>query len=179
MRKMILAQLTLLACAGFARAKEAPADFERKAPVSDADRAASKKVYEDALGIEKGGDVASAASQYAAAIKLDPENAACLNHYAWFLAVTAPEKMRDPAKALKLALQAAKATGEKNRDILDTVAEVYFRIGDHARAVEYGKKALADGLEGHSKQKYLEAQLKKFVDAAAEKAKAPVAPASK
>jgi len=178
MKTMFLAQLMLLACMGIARAEEAPADFERKAPVSDADRAAARKMYEDALGIEKGGDVTSAASQYAAAIKLDPENAACLNHYAWFLAVTAPEKMRDPAKALKLALQAAKATGGKNRDILDTVAEVYFRIGDHVRAVEYAKKALADGLDGHSKRKYLEEQLAKFAAAAAEKAKVPVTPAS-
>ncbi|MCW8129479.1 MAG: hypothetical protein KIS92_03765 [Planctomycetota bacterium] len=154
-----------------------PKILERQPAVSEADREASKKMYDDAREIEKNGDVKTAASQYEAAIKLDPTHAACMNHYAWFLAVTAPPKLRDLAKAERLALQAAKVSGEKNRDILDTVAEVYFQKKEFARAVEWGKKALAEGLEGHSKKKYLEEQLDKFVNAAAEQAKAPVTPA--
>lgn len=158
-------------------AKTASADTERLPPAASADdQESARKLFEDALEIEKNGDAKTAGSQFEAAAKLDPRNSACLNHLAWFLAVTAPEHLRNLDKALKYAQQAAKVSAWKDKDILDTLAEVHFRRKEYAQAVEFGKKALADGLSGKSKKKYLEEQLKKYVDAASAQAKAPVAP---
>ena len=129
---------------------------------SEENQKKSKELLQEGLTIEKEKDIPAAIAKWEAALKLDGRNAACLNHYAWFLAVTAPEERRDAKKALELAIRAAQASAWRNRDILDTVAEVYFQLKQYEKAVETQKKALVDGLEGHSKPKYLEAQLQKF-----------------
>ena len=126
---------------------------------------ASKAAYESGLKVEKDGKLDDAITLWEKALELDPKNWACLNHYAWFLAVSAPADKKDLKKAEALALRAAEASGWKNKDVIDTVAEVYFQRKQFAQAVETQKKALADGLEGHSNRKYLEKQLQKFEEA--------------
>ena len=133
---------------------------------------ASKAAHEAGLALEKEKQIDAAIAKWEEAIKLDPKNWACLNHYAWFLAVTAPDGQKDLKKAEDLALRAAEASAWKNKDVLDTVAEVYFQRKQYAKAVETQKQALAEGLEGHSKTAYLEKQFKKFEEALAAEQKA-------
>lgn len=130
---------------------------------------ASKAAYEAGLKIEKDGKLDDAIALWEKALELDAKNWACLNHYAWFLAVTAPADKKDLKKAEELALRAAEASAWKNKDVIDTVAEVYFQRKEFAKAVEMQKKALAEGLVGNSNRKYLEKQLQKFEAALAEK----------
>jgi hypothetical protein len=91
-----------------------------------------------------------------------------LNHYAWFLVDTVPPELRNPDKALGMAGKANELTEGKNRDILDTLAEIWFQKKDYARAVEFSRKSLEPGLQGHSGLKSLQRQLAKFEKALAD-----------
>ena len=107
-------------------------------------------------------DWASAEAKWKTALSLDPQSWEVLNHYAWFLVDTVPPELRDPDKALGMAIKANDLTAGKNRDILDTLAEIWFQKKDYARAVEFSRKSLEPGLQGHSGLKSLQRQLAKF-----------------
>jgi Tfp pilus assembly protein PilF len=124
-------------------------------------------LYEAGQQVARSNDWAGAAARWEQALKLDPANWAILNHYAWFLVDTVPPAQRDPDKALAMAARASELCGGTNRDVLDTVAEVWYVKGDFARAVEIGKKALEPGLQGRAKPEYFRKQLEKFEAAAA------------
>jgi tetratricopeptide (TPR) repeat protein len=101
-------------------------------------------------------------------LQLKPQDAALLNHYAWFLVDTVPEELKDTTKALDLARKADAAAKGRNRDILDTLSEIHFQRRDYATAVEYSRKSLEPGLEGKAKPKALQKQLAKCEKALAE-----------
>ena len=65
------------------------------------------------------------------------------NDYANALLKSETEALRQPAKALELALRATRATGESNAMFLDTLAWAYFRTGDAALAIQTQRKALS------------------------------------
>jgi serine/threonine protein kinase/tetratricopeptide (TPR) repeat protein len=64
------------------------------------------------------------------------------NGYANALVKAEIESMRQPAKALELALRATRATKEANPLFLDTLAWAYFRSGDALSAILTERKAL-------------------------------------
>ena len=64
------------------------------------------------------------------------------NAYANTLLKSEIESMRQPAKALELALRASRATKESNATFLDTLAWAYFRNGDAASAIRTERMAL-------------------------------------
>jgi tetratricopeptide (TPR) repeat protein len=159
------------AWAGALNGRSGPAEPEKKPekktekePSEDA-KIKSAAFYQEGLRIQKQGDIPGAILKYEEALKLDPKNWACLNHYAWFLGVDAKGGFRDLKKALVLALRSAEASNWKNKDVIDTVAEVYFQKKEYEQAVKYGKMALKPGLVGNCKQNYLEKQLLKFTEA--------------
>jgi tetratricopeptide (TPR) repeat protein len=65
------------------------------------------------------------------------------NDYANALLTSEIESLRQPAKALELALRANRATRETNAMFLDTLAWAYFRSGDAPSAVRTERQALA------------------------------------
>jgi tetratricopeptide (TPR) repeat protein len=65
------------------------------------------------------------------------------NDYANALLKSEIESLRQPAKALDLALRATVATKESNALFLDTLAWAYFRTGDTPAAVRAERKALS------------------------------------
>jgi tetratricopeptide (TPR) repeat protein len=71
-----------------------------------------------------------------------PNRVEVINNLAW-LYVTEGSEVRNPARALELALKAVALTEERNPAILDTLAEAYFANGDTAKAIETGRKATA------------------------------------
>ncbi len=71
-----------------------------------------------------------------------PKRADLVNNLAWLYVVEGSE-VRNPARALELALQAAALSESRNAAILDTLAEAYFANGNVAMAIETARKATA------------------------------------
>ncbi|OQY26862.1 MAG: hypothetical protein B6244_12350 [Candidatus Cloacimonetes bacterium 4572_55] len=93
------------------------------------------------------------ADTYREAIKRIPENAGLLNGFAWLLA--------EQDFALEEALEAAKKANEldpENTNILDTLAEVYYKCLEYESAIETIQKALKIKPD----DSYLKEQLLKF-----------------
>jgi thiol-disulfide isomerase/thioredoxin len=111
---------------------------------------------------------------YAAANKLAAEMATTLkdppevlNEIAWAMVSDASFKNPDLDVALKLAQAAVDGTDNKDSATLDTLAAVYAKKGDNAKAVETQRKAVA-AADGDDQKKELQATLAKY-EAAAKK----------
>ncbi|MCP3954657.1 MAG: M48 family metalloprotease [Desulfobacterales bacterium] len=83
---------------------------------------------------------AEAITAYRHAIWLNPKFPSALNNLAWLYATCEDENLRDPEKALKLALSAAEFLPKAH--ILDTLAEAYYINGQYQQALLSGKQAL-------------------------------------
>jgi arylsulfatase A-like enzyme len=96
-----------------------------------------------------------------------PQDPGVHSQYAWFLVDTLPDGLKDIGKALELAEKANELAGGKDRDILDTLSEIYFVKKDYAKAVDYSRKSLEPGLQGKGTVKSLQRQLAKCEKASA------------
>ncbi|HEY5314599.1 MAG TPA: tetratricopeptide repeat protein [Pirellulales bacterium] len=83
-----------------------------------------------------------ALADYAEAYKQRPEDSGLLNNYAWLLATTPDEKLRDGKRAIELATQACKLTDYKASHILSTLAAGYAETGDFETARKWSKKSM-------------------------------------
>lgn len=158
---LVSACLCLAACAAAAETN-APA-------VSAGDAARSTALYKAGLDLQKQqNDLDGAIAKYEEALRVNPANADCLNHYAWFLAVEAPAERRKIDRGIELALRAVQASDGTRPDILDTLAEAYFQKGDFAKAAKVGRQAVRVQQESGSPKyrEYLQKQLAKFEQAA-------------
>jgi arylsulfatase A-like enzyme len=100
-------------------------------------------------------------AKWAGKLKDNPQSPDVLSQYAWFLLDTLPDELKDVDKALELAEKANELAGGKDRDILDTLSEIWFVKKDYAKAVDYSRKSLEPGLQGKGKLKSLQKQLAK------------------
>ena len=94
---------------------------------------------------------------YEKSIDLKPDNPHVLNNLAWLYATCDDKNLRNPGRALNLALKAADL--EKSPHILDTLAESYYMNGRLEEAVSTELHALRIAKKERS---YYENQLKKF-----------------
>jgi len=94
---------------------------------------------------------------YERILKLDDNQATALNNLAWLLVTCPDEGLRDPQRALTLALKAVEL--EKIPTFLDTLAEAYWANGSKERAIETIKEAISLEKEDSS---YYQGQLKRF-----------------
>lgn len=90
----------------------------------------------------KGGDQEGALKDYTTSLGLNPRDPSVHNNLAWLYATAKDEKLQDKVKALEHAVRAVEMTKEKNAEVLDTLARVYFINGKKAEAVETEKKAI-------------------------------------
>jgi hypothetical protein len=104
-------------------------------------------------------------------LQLKPRDPGVLSQYAWFLVDTLPDGLKNVDKALELAEKANELAGGKDRDILDTLSEIYFVKKDYAKAVDYSRKSLEPGLQGKGSLKSLKMQLAKCEKALAASSK--------
>lgn len=149
-------------------AEEKPAEAPLPEAVGEDAQQASTALYKEGLKIQKEEkDLARAIAKWEEALKTDPRNAKCMNHYAWFLAVDAGEDRRDVARAIELSTLAARITEWKDRDIIDTVAEAHYQNKNYERAIATLEKAYAPETTTGAQKKYLDGQMKKFKDALA------------
>lgn len=163
---VLLCTLCTFSINGFA--KEKPAEAPLPEAVGEDAQQTSTALYKEGLKIQKEEkDLARAIAKWDEALKTDPRNAKCMNHYAWFLAVDAEADRRDVARAIELSTLAARITEWKDRDIIDTVAEAHYQNKNYELAIATLEKAYAPETTTGAQKKYLDGQMKKFKDALA------------
>ena len=83
-----------------------------------------------------------AVAQYEKALEIKPGLAEALNNLAYLLATCPEASLRNGAKAVALAWQANKATGNGNPKMLGTLAAAYAETGRFPKAAETAQQAL-------------------------------------
>lgn len=93
------------------------------------------------------GKHAEAIADYETALKMMPENSGILNNFAWVLATSPDEDVRNGKRAIELATKACEVTGYKEAHILSTLASGYAEVGDFETAIKWSEKSveLAEG----------------------------------
>jgi tetratricopeptide (TPR) repeat protein len=89
------------------------------------------------------GDHAAAVADFEKAIALEPEDTSLLNNYAWVLATSPDDAVRNGRRAVELATKAGEKTEFKRPHILSTLAAAYAETGDFATARKWSEKAVA------------------------------------
>ncbi len=106
----------------------------------DPDNFAARRLRADAyLNI---GKHAEAIADFDKALTQKEDDEGLLNNYAWVLATSPDDKLRDGSKALKLATKAAEASGYETPHILSTLAAAYAETGDFDNAMKWSQKAV-------------------------------------
>ena len=83
-----------------------------------------------------------ALGDFAKSYELNPDDTALLNNYAWTLATSPFDHLRDGARAIELATKACELTDHKKPHILSTLAAAYAESGDFEKAIEWSQKAV-------------------------------------
>jgi Flp pilus assembly protein TadD len=92
---------------------------------------------------------AEAIHEYQELLRLKLDFLPACNNLAWLLAVSPQASNRDGARAVTLALQAAKLPGGDNPSVLGTLAAAYAEAGQFDQAVAAAQKAQAWAAQKH------------------------------
>ena len=103
-----------------------------------------------------------ALSDYKSALNLKPNDASIHNNLAWLYATAKDEKFQDKSKALEHAKKAADLTKQRNAEILDTLARVFYVNGKVKQAIETEKKAIELNPDNEEFKKNLEMYEKNY-----------------
>jgi tetratricopeptide (TPR) repeat protein len=88
------------------------------------------------------GQHAEAVADFDAALKLNDEEDGLLNNFAWVLATSPDDKVRDGKRAVELATKAAELSSYNVPHILSTLAAAYAETGDFENAKKWSAKAI-------------------------------------
>ena len=88
------------------------------------------------------GEHAEAVKDFEASLKLNPDDTGVLNNYAWVLATSPDDGVRDGKRAVELATKAVEITEEKEAHILSTLAAAYAETGDFDAARTWSQKSV-------------------------------------
>jgi tetratricopeptide (TPR) repeat protein len=88
------------------------------------------------------GNHAAAVADFDAAYKLNQEDEGLLNNFAWVLATSPDDKVRDGRRAVELATKAAELSSHSVPHILSTLAAAYAETGDFENAKKWSQKAV-------------------------------------
>lgn len=111
------------------------------------------------------GDHEAAVADFERALELNPLDAGVLNNFAWTLATSPYETVRDGAKAVELATKACEITEYGAAHILSTLAAANAEAGDFDEAVKRSEEAVAKAKELGTAEQYdgqLDAELNSY-----------------
>jgi len=106
------------------------------------------------------GKHAEAIADFEILLKQKPDDDGLLNNFAWVLATSPEDKLRDGPRAIKLATRACEVTEYKRPHILSTLAAAYAETGDFDTAAKWSGKAVELGAD----DKEVDEQLKKELE---------------
>ena len=164
-----LAGLALVAGAAFPSGLiQGPEELNLELVLAYLDRAGQERPQDARLHLDRGMVLyqldrpREAVRAYEKVLELAPDEPTALNDLAWLL-TTGPESLRDPPRALGLALKAAAIKPEAA--ILDTLAEAYLANGRPGEALVWARRALEAAGEERG---FFQSRLKRFRKAARE-----------
>jgi tetratricopeptide (TPR) repeat protein len=88
------------------------------------------------------GEHAKAVADFKKALEVEPKESGMLNNYAWVLATSPDDDVRDGKLAVELATKACEETNHEESHILSTLAAAYAESGDFDKATEWSRKAI-------------------------------------
>jgi tetratricopeptide (TPR) repeat protein len=103
---------------------------------------------------------AEAVKDYEEALKIDADDTHVLNNYAWVLATSPDEEVRNAERSIELGLKACELTKYEKPHILSTLAAGYAEKGDFETAKKWSGKAVELG----AKEEEIDSQLKKELE---------------
>ena len=95
---------------------------------------------------------------------IDPKptrDSALLNNFAWLLATTPEDDLRDGERAIKLATESAEITEFEMPHILSTIAAAYAETGDFKAAIKWINKGLTANKAAGAKEDAVEESIKR------------------
>lgn len=113
------------------------------------------------------GQHAEAIEDYEAALTAgidDPrQHSGVLNNFAWVLATSPKDELRNGKRSIELATQAAELTEHKEAHVLSTLAAGYAETGDFEQAIKWSSQAVELGREQeHDQLEQLEEELESY-----------------
>ena len=93
-----------------------------------------------------------AIADYEVALQTAVDDSGVLNNYAWVLATSPDDSLRDGKKALELGRKACELTNYEKPHILSTLAAAYAEMGDFENALKWSRKACEMSDESIKKQ---------------------------
>jgi tetratricopeptide (TPR) repeat protein len=88
------------------------------------------------------GEHEKAIADFERAIALEEDDESLLNNFAWVLATSPEDELRDGKRAIELATKAAERTNYETPHILSTLAAAYAETGDFENAKKWSTKAV-------------------------------------
>jgi tetratricopeptide (TPR) repeat protein len=85
---------------------------------------------------------AEAAADFEKALAINEEDESLLNNYAWVLATSPDDKVRNGKKAVELATKASELTGHQTPHVLSTLGAAYAETGDFESAKKWSQQAV-------------------------------------
>jgi tetratricopeptide (TPR) repeat protein len=95
-------------------------------------------------------------------LKKNPEDDSVLNNFAWVLATSPDDKLRDGKRAIELATKACEVTKYEKPHILSTLAAAYAETGDFETAKKWSRKAVELGIQDKEVDEQLKQELESY-----------------